>query len=58
MAPTTVRLAGVGFPDLIAAEDVLSVRDRFKVGWVHARPVATEMIEFKPFGHRPNESLV
>lgn len=58
MAPTTMRLPGVCFPDLIAAEDVLAVRDRFEVGWVHARPVATEMIEFKPFGHRPNENLV
>lgn len=41
-----------------ATFQVFAARDRFKVRWIHARPVSAKMVKIKAGGNGANEYLI
>jgi len=58
MSIRTVRLANIYASGSISTATVFGMGHGFKVPWVHAGTVATEMIEFQPFWDCASHKLV
>src|SRR4051812_5446546 len=58
MAMDAVGLGGLACSDGFAAHQVFSGRHGFKVFWVHAGPVATQVIDLQPRGQGTDDLLV